>query len=81
MENNVVRLFGDAERATESSPDSKVSAVIHTVPKQSVGKAFYSSSFQSEVENAVKKSLSEPHVSTDVPNKAIVSPKTKEKTN
>lgn len=50
----VLRLFGDAEPATKSSPDSKVLSVIRTVVNRSVTKAFQSSASQTAVENAVK---------------------------
>lgn len=45
----VVWLFGDAEKATESGPDTKVSAVIRKVISPSVASALRSSPLQIEV--------------------------------
>lgn len=62
----VLRLFGEAGRATESGPDSKVMAVIRAVINWSVARAFQSFAFQSAVERAGLKCLPELHAANDV---------------
>lgn len=49
----VVRLFRDAGRAAESSPDTKIMTIIGTVGNRSVTKGFQSTAFQASVKNGV----------------------------
>lgn len=45
-----MKLFGDAESATEANTHTKVVAVIRTVVNQSVAKAVHSSTLQTALE-------------------------------
>lgn len=60
LENAVVRLFGDAGWATESSPDTTVIFVIQTVVNRTVVEAFQSGSFYSAAYQVVEKCGTEP---------------------
>lgn len=59
-------LFCDARRATKSSPDTKVAAVIRAVTRQGVAKVFQCFAFDSAIDRELHKSLAEPHVSDDM---------------
>lgn len=60
LEDAVVRLFGDAGRVTESTPDTKVISVIQTVVSRSLVNLFRSVAFYLALEGAVHKCVSEP---------------------
>lgn len=53
--NTVIRLFGDAGRPTESSPDKKLIHVIQTVVNSVLEKDFQSTAIYSVVQEAVQK--------------------------
>lgn len=67
----VVCLFGDAIRATKSSPDIKVMAMIRTVADRQVANDVQSSAFQCAVRRAVYERLQHAHFETDVAIRAI----------
>lgn len=57
-ESSVVRLFGDVDRVTDSSPDTKVMFVIKTVVSRAIDSRFQSAAFYSLVEESVNKCVS-----------------------
>lgn len=69
-----MRLFGDAGRATDSCPDSKVMALIRTVVNQSVTKVLQRSTILSAVQRASHKRIAEPHMKDDSATRTIPLP-------
>lgn len=59
VEDDVLRLFGDAGRAKESSSDAKVISVIRTVVNKALRKGFRSAAFYLAVQKAVHKCVAE----------------------
>lgn len=60
----VIRFFGDASQARETSADTKVIFMIQTVLYRTLAKSFRSADFYSTVAEAVYRSVRE-HLSTD----------------
>lgn len=60
VEYAVISLFGNACRATESSPDKKVIAVIQTVVKTALAKGLQIFAYYLAMEDAVYKFMPEP---------------------
>lgn len=57
-----LRLFCDADQATETSPNTKVISVIQMAVSRSVAKSFQFVALQTTVEQDVHSSLAEAHI-------------------
>lgn len=65
-EGTILRLFGDAGRARELEPDTKVLAAIHTIVNRSVMNIFQSNGLKRAMRRRVYKWHAEPHSEKDV---------------
>lgn len=70
VEDTVVRL-GDGGRATETSPDTKVIAVVQTVVNRAVPNAFRSAALYVAVEQVVLKCESAPYIVDSIATRMI----------
>lgn len=74
VEDAIARIFGGADRATESRPDTKVISVTQTVVNRALAEGFRNAPFCSAVQQAVHKCLAGPQSTDAVPTRMIDAP-------